>query len=157
MISIREFNEADITALWQLFYNTVHTINAIDYTREQLQAWAPSDFDRSIWANKMRAIKPFIALFEGQIVGYADLQNDGLIDHFFCHHNYIGKGVGKRLMTHILDAAKQRGLGSLYSEVSVTARPFYERFGFIVEKEQTLNVRGASLQNFLMKRLCSPV
>jgi putative acetyltransferase len=51
----------------------------------------------------MSSINPFIAETDGVIAGYSDLQSSGLIDHFFCHHNYQGCGVGKALMSHIFE------------------------------------------------------
>lgn len=36
---IREYRPIDGQALAELFYNTVHTINAKDYTKEQLDVY----------------------------------------------------------------------------------------------------------------------
>ena len=77
----------------------------------------------------------------------------GLIDHFFCHHEYQGQGVGRQLMSHVLNLAKQQGLKRVFSEVSITARPFYEHFGFSVVNEQTIEVRGQTMNNFVMEKL----
>lgn len=37
---IREYQPLDCEILAELFYNTVHTVNAKDYTKEQLDVWA---------------------------------------------------------------------------------------------------------------------
>ena len=37
---IRKYQPYDCKELAELFYNTVHTINAKDYTKEQLDGWA---------------------------------------------------------------------------------------------------------------------
>ncbi len=42
-MKIREYNDADCQAVSQLFYVTVHAINAKDYTTEQLFAWAKDE------------------------------------------------------------------------------------------------------------------
>ncbi|HAS8107002.1 TPA: GNAT family N-acetyltransferase, partial [Vibrio vulnificus] len=101
MIKIRKYEESDASELWELFYHTVRNVNRRDYSQEQVEAWAPDNFDCEIWKNKLNAISPFIAEIEGVIVGYADLQESGLIDHFFCHHDYQGKGVARCLMEHV--------------------------------------------------------
>ena len=36
---------SDCKELTDLFYNTVHNVNAKDYTREQLNVWAPGQED----------------------------------------------------------------------------------------------------------------
>ena len=46
---IREYQPADGTALAELFYDTVHTVNAKDYGKEQLDAWAPDKMDLKQW------------------------------------------------------------------------------------------------------------
>ncbi|MBF4353915.1 GNAT family N-acetyltransferase, partial [Vibrio anguillarum] len=53
---------------------------------------------------------------------------------------------------HVLKVGKSRGITKYCSEVSITARPFYEKFGFKVVKEQAIEVRGQKLQNFVMEK-----
>ena len=42
---IREYRSADCKELAELFYHTVHIVNAKDYTKEQLDAWATGKVD----------------------------------------------------------------------------------------------------------------
>ena len=153
MVKIREYEKSDARSLWVIFYNTIHNVNIHDYSQEQVDAWAADDFPPEIWQQKMDSIRPFIAEINGEIVGYADLQASGLIDHFFCHHEYQGKGVGRFLMEHAFKLSKSQGISKLHSEVSITARPFYEKFGFKVIKEQIVEVRGQKLRNYVMEKL----
>lgn len=39
-MKIRRYNKSDCKILAELFYNTVHTVNARDYSQEQLDVWA---------------------------------------------------------------------------------------------------------------------
>ncbi|EJL9428359.1 GNAT family N-acetyltransferase, partial [Vibrio cholerae] len=132
--------------------HTVRNVNLRDYSQAQVEAWAPDDFSSEIWQRKMNLLSPFVAEIDGKIVGYSDLQENGLIDHFFCHHEHQGRGVGRQLMEHVLRMGKLQGITRFYSEVSITARPFYERFGFNVTQEQTIEVRGQKLCNFVMEK-----
>ncbi|HSG51668.1 MAG TPA: GNAT family N-acetyltransferase, partial [Rheinheimera sp.] len=86
------------------------------------------------------------------IVGFADVQPDGYIDFFFCHHAYQGKGVGKALMQHLLKTGKRQGIKCFYANVSLTAMPFFQHFGFNIVREQQVVVRGVALSNYLMER-----
>ncbi len=88
------------------------------------------------------------------MVGFADLQADGYIDHFFCHHAHQGQGVGRALMQQIAQAADAAGLARPYSHVSLTARPFFERYGFRIVTEQGVSIRGVTLSNFVMEKQC---
>lgn len=42
---IRNYQPSDCKEIAELFYNTVHTINAKDYTKEQLNVWATGQVD----------------------------------------------------------------------------------------------------------------
>ncbi|WP_394245348.1 GNAT family N-acetyltransferase [Vibrio astriarenae] len=152
MIQLDDYRSEDANDLWGIYFHTIRHINIRDYSLDQVAAWAPDNIDSQRWRNKMESIKPFIAKIDGKPVGYADLQQDGLIDHFFCHHQFQSRGVGRVLMSHVEQQAKQRGISRLYSHVSITARPFYERMGFTVIKEQLIEVRQHHLKNFVMEK-----
>ncbi len=87
MITIRDYEPSDAKALWDIYFHTIRTINSRDYAQEQVEAWAPESMEFELWENRMKIMTPFIAEVEGSIVGYADLQSNGLIDHFCCHHH----------------------------------------------------------------------
>lgn len=152
MVTIREYVEADAEALLNIHYHTIRNVNIRDYSKEQVEAWAPEHFDLTVWRKRMKGLSPFVAVIDGLIVGYTDLQPSGLIDHFFCHHKHQGQGVGKALMEYVFNLGNQRGVKRFYSEVSITARPFYEHFGFKVAQEQEMEVRGQKLKNFVMEK-----
>ena len=56
------------------------------------------------------------------------------------------------LMSFLFSQAKVQGIKRLYSEVSITARPFYEKMGFTVKSRQRVEVRGETLTNFMMEK-----
>ncbi|HHY0523005.1 GNAT family N-acetyltransferase [Vibrio parahaemolyticus] len=151
-IEIRDYVEADAQALWDIHFYTIRNINIRDYSQTQVEAWAPERFDLDIWNKRMNGLSPFVAEIDGVIVGYTDLQPNALIDHFFCHHEYQGQGVGKALMNHVLKIGFQRGIERFHSEVSITAKPFYEHFGFSVKQAQEVEIRGQKLRNFVMEK-----
>ena len=152
--TVRPFDDSDPPGLWAVYYAAVHQTAAAHYTAEQLDAWAPADFDQEKWQHRLRDLSPFVAERGGVLVGYADLQPSGYIDHFFVSPAVARQGVGSLLMEAIHRSAASNQLGSLFADVSLTARPFFERWGFTVEEETSLLVRGCSLKNFRMtKRL----
>jgi putative acetyltransferase len=151
-MEIRRFKDGEEEEIWKLFYNTIHNVNIYDYNKNQIDAWAPKDFDINLAIKKFREIRPFVVILEGQIVGYADIQADGYIDHFFCHHEFQGQGVGRMLFSTLEMEAKDNGILTMYSNVSITARSFFEGMGFSVEKEQLVPIRGQELKNYRMVR-----
>lgn len=151
-MKIRKIRKGEEKDLWKLFYNTVHHVNIQDYSEDQIAAWAPHDLDINIAIQKFREIDPFVVIKEGKIIAYADIQSDGYIDHFYCHHEYQGQGVGRALFETLEKEARQSGIEKLYSNVSKTAKPFFEAMGFSVEKEQVVKIADQTLKNYRMVR-----
>lgn len=152
VLHIRRYKEGEEPALFEVHYSAIHLVACRDYTPEQIQAWAPGDLDPSIWEKRIRGINPFVVELNGRIVGYADLQSNGYIDHFFVSGEHPRQGIGSLLMTHLLREAGSRGLLELTSNVSRTAQPFYEKFGFAVVEQRSPVVRGVVIPNALMRR-----
>ena len=153
MLTLRSFKATDAPALRALKYTTIRQVNRKDYTEQQLLAWAPDEYDEADWLQRISAMNLLVATLDGVIVGFADVQDDGYIDHFFCHSDYQGQGIGKALMNEILAISQLKSVKRLYSHVSITARPFFVRYGFYVVREQQVDIRGEILTNFVMERL----
>jgi len=149
---IKKYKPGEEKRLWEIFFNTIHNINIRDYSQSQILAWAPPDLDTEIWKNKIESINPFVVVNGEDIIAYADLQESGLIDHFYCDYRWHRKGVGSLLMRKIQDEANQKGIASLFSEVSITAKAFYASHGFIVTKNQVVEIRNARFINYRMEK-----
>ncbi len=153
---IRRFSPGEEPALFEIFHSAIHRIACRDYTREQVDAWAPADLDSALWATRIRGINPFVAEIDGRLVGYADVQANGYIDHFFVSGHTPRQGVGTALMTVLEAEALRMGLDELTSNVSRTAQPFFERFGFVVVEQRRPVIRGVELPNALMRKALRP-
>lgn len=143
-MTLRPYRSEDCPALAALFYDTVHTVNARDYTPEQLDAWADGQVDLAAWDASFLAHTTLVAEAEGIIVGFADLADDGYLDRLYVHKDWQGRGVA----TALCDALP----GAKLTHASLTARPFFEQRGWQVVKEQQVERRGVLLTNFVMKR-----
>jgi putative acetyltransferase len=152
-MQVRKFKSGEELELWQLFHDTIHQINKSDYTTEQTMAWSPDTPDIEQWRARIHGISPFVVEHEGILLGYAGIQLTGYIDHFYIHHQWQRRGVGSLLMRKILEVAKENNISKLFSDVSITARPFFESWGFEVGQEQLVQIRGSILKNFKMMRI----
>lgn len=153
-IQVRRYQEGDAKHIAHVYYNTIHTVNAKDYTKEQLDAWAPwsSVQDYRGWQEKLEKSKPFVALIDNAIVGFAEFEPNGHIDCFYVHHEFQGAGVGSTLMHEVEKVAAVKSISRIYAEVSITAKPFFEAKGFQVVKQQTVQFRGVEFINFVMEK-----
>jgi putative acetyltransferase len=150
MVIIENYNVKIAAELWQVYFTSIRMVCIKDYSEEQVQAWASESFELDLFKEKMDQINPFVAILNDKIIGYADLQADGLIDHFFVHGNYQGKGAGTALMKNILKEGCNKP--KLYSYVSHTAKSFFIKHGFLVEKVRQEEVRGCKIENNIMVR-----
>lgn len=143
---IREYQSSDCEELTKLFYNTVHTVNAKDYTEEELDAWATGQVDLNKWDQSLREHYSIVAVENEMLVGFGDIDKSGYLDHLFVHADYQGKGIG----TMICYQLEQAVSGNIITHASITARPFFEKRGYRVVKEQQVERQGVFLTNFEM-------
>ena len=148
MVTIEKYNVEMVPELWDVYFTSIRMACSKDYTKEQIEAWAPESFDLNIFTKTMDKLNPFVAMSSGKVIGYTDLQNDGLIDHFFVHGEFQRKGAGTKLMEAILN--KGKSYPKLFSNVSHTAKPLYLKYGFSVAKVKNEEIRGVYIENNLM-------
>ncbi|EEL33193.1 GNAT family N-acetyltransferase [Bacillus toyonensis] len=151
-IIIRIFQKEDLEPVLQLFYETVHTVNARDYNELQLQAWAPKRLDRERWLQSLEKNICYVAEYRGVIVGFGDYNDEHYIDRLFTHKDYQGKGVASYILQKLEKEAVNLGHGDIYTEASITAKSFFERKGFICIKEQKKQHNGQIFINYVMKK-----
>ncbi|WP_259416075.1 GNAT family N-acetyltransferase [Bacillus toyonensis] len=151
-IIIRTFQKEDLETVLQLFYETVHTVNARDYNELQLQAWAPKRLDRERWLQSLEKNICYVAEYRGVIVGFGDYNEEHYIDRLFTHKDYQGKGVASYILQKLEKEAVNLGHEDIYTEASITAKSFFERKGFICIKEQKKQHNGQIFINYVMKK-----
>ena len=101
---VRGYQMSDCKEITELFYNTVHTINAKDYTKEQLDVWATGQADLEKWNQSLQEHYSIVAIDNKIIVGFGDIDKDGYLDRLFVHSNYQGKGVATAICNQLEQA-----------------------------------------------------
>lgn len=149
---IRYYEAGDTSEIARLFYGTVRSVNRADYSEEQVKAWAPEVPDPDAWHARMAGRRTLVAEEGGEVVGFAELEEDGHLDTLFCRQDTVGRGVGSFLYRAVEREAREQGIGRVFTEASITARPFFERWGFRVVREQTVVRRGVELTKFAMEK-----
>ena len=153
---IRDYEQADAPAIARLFYDTVRSVNRADYSEEQVEAWAPAIPDAGEWHDRMAGRKTLVAEEGGEVVGFCELDEDGHLDMLYVRKDAVGRGIGRSLYEAAERAARGWDLGRIFTEASVTARPFFERRGFRVLSERRVSRQGVELTNFAMEKSLRP-
>lgn len=149
---VRNFHKTDTKTLIELFRETVHRVCCADYSVEQLNAWAPDSIDAALWESRLEKSYTLVAEENGFILGFANLESDGNIDMFYVSFQAQGKGVGKTLLRHLENHAKDLKLDKLTSDVSLTARKFFQHSGFLTDEEYVKVRNGVEFKNTLMSK-----
>lgn len=145
---IREYKSVDCKELAELFYNTVHTVNAKDYTKEELNVWATGKVDLEKWNKSLQEHYSLVVIENDIIIGFGDIDKIGYLDRLFVHNDY----QGKRVATAICDRLEKAVQKKVITHASITARPFFEKRGYKVIKEQQVDKDGIVLTNFVMEK-----
>ncbi|MDL2244062.1 GNAT family N-acetyltransferase [Parabacteroides sp. OttesenSCG-928-J18] len=149
---IKQAEESDIFAITELFYETIQTVNSKDYPQDEIDDWSSWHKDTDRWTEEIEEQYFIVAIFDGVIVGFASLAENGYLDFMFVHKNFQGQGIASLLLAELEKKAKEQKNQKIYSEVSVTAKTFFEKHGFVVEKKQLKKSREKELENYYMTK-----
>lgn len=147
-MQIRLFQPSDLEEMAALFYRTVHTVNAADYTPQQLDAWADGAPDLERWLASFQQHYSLVALEGEKIVGFGDIDQTGYLDRLYVHAEFQHRGIGSALC----DRLEAQAAESVTTHASVTARPFFEGRGYRVIRAQQVERYGVWMPNFVMKK-----
>lgn len=146
---LRQYQPPDLPAVAQLFYETVHSVNCMDYTSAQLDAWADGRPDLEQWDRSLLSHYALVALEDGVLVGFGDMDASGYLDRLYVHRDYQRQGIA----TALCDALERHLPHSMFTtHASLTARPFFERRGYRTLRRQTVVRHGVALDNFVMEK-----
>lgn len=146
---VRKYEPSDCKHLAELFYETVHTVNAKDYTEEQLNVWATGNVDLEAWNESFLEHYTVVAVENDIIVGFGDMDETGYLDRLYVHKDYQNRGVATKICDELEAAFK---VDKFNTHASITARPFFEKRGYQVVKEQQVERSGILLTNYVMDK-----
>lgn len=149
IIHLRQYRSSDCKTLAELFYHTVHTINAKDYSEEQVCAWADGNVDLNKWNASFLSHNTVIAEIGENIVGFGDIDKTGYLDRLYVHPDFQHQGIAAAIcceLEHSVNTPK------VVTHASITARGFFEKRGYKVIKEQQVQRKNVLLTNYVMER-----
>jgi putative acetyltransferase len=153
--TLRPFLPADLPLLIEIRISAIEELTVEDYNDGQRRAWASAVDDEAFGQNLAKGLT-LIALIGGGPVGFIVLQDGGLIDQLYVHPAVARTGVASALVDAIEKLAAARGVAALVVDASDTAKPLFEKRGFVAERRNTIAIEGEWLGNTRMKKILSP-
>ncbi len=166
-IRLKKGDKGDIPAMAELFRETVLTVNAADYSAAETSDWAACGDDAAHWEELLGRLHFVVAeeivgkhdrLYSGaaekeKMVGFASISDDGYLHSMFVHKGFQRCGVATVLLKAVEDYGKEKKVKKIISEVSITARPFFESEGYQLVCSQKRRARHLELRNFVMEKV----
>lgn len=151
-LQLRPFHSGDAEACLALFRDCVHRVNSRDYTHDQVKAWASPTIDPEAWRARFDDRFAYVVIQNDDVVGFTDMTRSGHLDRLFVSANHQGLGIARLLVNKLLTDAMDHSIEEITTDASITAKPFFERMGFRVVREQSVECRGVWLTNYRMRR-----
>lgn len=140
---LRPYKYQDKRQLQQLFFDTIHSVNARDFDESQLNWWAPPEPDRAIWS---KLDQQWCTVVEQgkQIVGFSAISAFGTLDFLYVHRDFQHRGIATALIKQTERIAKKHHIGTIYTESPLSACGFFEKRGF-VRLEESRKIFGEGM------------
>ena len=154
-VTVRTFAAEDADALGQVFHRAVREGANGLYSDDQVAAWSPEPPCGEKWSARLKKADTVVAAPEGAPVGFMSLDDKGYLDLAFVLPEVMGQGVSDALYAVLEGRARAKGIGTLTTQASLLAEPFFARHGWHVTKRQEVELRGVVLKNAWMEKTLS--
>ena len=135
MLKIRRARQEDCSSIGSVHAAAVRGIRTALYTPEEIQAWAvprnPESYEESI-----RSKEFFVAEDGGAIFGFGVLnQESAEVEAVYVAPGAGRRGIGIEILRKLEERASALGLSVLRLNASLNAVPFYEKAGYVAQKQ----------------------
>jgi putative acetyltransferase len=151
-MNFRKATLADLKEMQELFVATIKSVCQKEYNKQQIEVWTSGVNNTERWIEVIEKQFVLLALIENKIVGYGTLKDSNYIDFFYIHKDFQRQGIANNLLTRLELEAKKRSSKTITSDISITAKPFFEKKGFIVKAKQKNIKSGVELINYKMEK-----
>lgn len=148
----RKATISDLKEMQELYIETIKNVCKNDYNSAQIEAWISGVKNKDRWLEVINTQIVLLAIIENKIAGFGTLKDGNYIDFFYIHKDFQRKGIADKILTELETEAKNHHSKTITSDISITAKPFFEKKGFVAKAEQK-NIRlGVELINYKMEK-----
>lgn len=143
---------SDLDKMQQLYIETIQSVCKNDYNPAQIEAWVSGIENKERWLEVIETQFVLLVIIENQIAGFGTLKDGNYIDFFYIHKDFQRQGIADKLLTELELEAKKQYSKNITSDISITAKPFFEKKGFIAKAEQKNIRHNEILINYKMEK-----
>lgn len=136
IFTIRKAVAADAEAAWAIRSAAIRSRCAGYYVAGTVQAWTSGAMSPAFVADVTANFH--VATIDGRVVGTAAVELEtGKVDAVFVDPDFIGRGIGRGLMSYLVARACEAGVALLTLDATLNAAAFYRACGFVGERVST--------------------
>jgi putative acetyltransferase len=143
---------SDLKEMQELFVETIRSVCKKDYNPEQIEVWVSGAKITQRWIDVVNSQFVLLAIIEDTIVGYGTIKDGNYIDFFFIHKNFQRQGIADKIFSQLELEARKENSKLITADVSITAKPYFEKKGFIVKSEQKNIIAAVEIINYKMEK-----
>ncbi|WP_260118239.1 GNAT family N-acetyltransferase [Elizabethkingia anophelis] len=151
-MEIRVAEKNDLSTIQRMCADTIAAVCSTDYNQDQIEVWISGIENTPHWNDNLLGQYILVAEYDGEITGFISLKDGYYIDYLYIHADYQHQGIAKRLYKAIEEKALLEKQSLLMADVSITAKPFFERIGFKIIRQQQVKLKGIELTNYKMEK-----
>jgi len=151
-MDFRKATILDLVEMQEMYIETIKWVCKNDYTPLQIDAWVSGLNNTERWLKLIHEQYVLLATIKDQIVGYGTLKNGNYIDFFCVHKDFQRQGIADKVFTELEHEAIKENSKTITADISITAKPFFEKKGFVVKAKQKNMRLGVELINYKMEK-----
>lgn len=152
-MKIRLYVRSDLEDVLSLYYDTVHSVCASDYSIEELDAMAPLEPNLYHWEMSLEKNHTVVAVDDDdQIIAFGNIGQTGFLDRLFVRPDHLNQGIAKTIVQHLEDYARVNGNTTIDTISTITSVPFFEKLGYQVISEDVSERRGERIIRYAMEK-----
>jgi putative acetyltransferase len=151
-MKIRLAQDKDCAEMARLHRATIRHINSQNYPEDIIEIWSGRT-NAKRFRDNARKCKRWVAVEKNKIIGFVDHGDDDELWGLYIHKNYVGKGVGSRLLKTAEDSLKKQGVEIIKIKSTITAKKFYEKHGYKVLKKALHQILDKKLGIYIMAKV----
>lgn len=151
-MKIRLARDEDFASIARLRRQTIRNINAKDYSEDIIRVWSGSRGSAQGFRNSAHKCKRWVAVDDGKVVGFCDHGFKCELWGLYVHKDYIGKGVGSRLLKTAEESMKKQGCDVVKLKSTITAKEFYLKNGYSIVRKTLHKIADVKVLAYIMAK-----